>query len=476
VGTTPNGASWNVVSRRFSNAHTFHTIPEVKGFLWCPHCGSPHALTAAACPTTGMALQGQPRLQSSPEMRRVRPPPVGPALPTLDPPSIEVGEIIEGRYKVGPLIGRGGFGTVYEAENLSFGGRVALKMLERSDPGTVRRFNQEARIAGTILHPNVCRVFDVGRFKEKPFIVMELLSGENLGARLERKGPLKVGNAIDIAIQVLAGLGAAHEMGVVHRDVKPQNVFLVARQGCSPMVKLLDFGLAKALSKDARPTTTMAGKIVGTIAYMSPEQLHAERIDARSDLFSSAVLLYEAITGVLPWPGRTPADIGAAILRDPPKPLAEHLSRFPRELEAILALGLMKDRSRRFQSAMEFMRALGVLQRTQPGIVPFAVSPGTEDEATTHIAWREGFGAEDAMEDDAPTNITPPRALTPQEQGRAKIRPAHLDAVGGSSDTTEQHRPFLRPQPGTLVPRLYTIPPSSRGPPSRNGRRRGSSS
>src|SRR5262249_41194964 len=146
------------------------------------------------------------------------------------------------------------------------------------DARTVRRFTQEARISGTILHPNVCRVFDVGWANEKPFIVMELLSGENLGGRLERKGALKVASAIDIAIQVLAGLGAAHDVGVVHRDVKPQNVFLLTRQGCSPMVKLLDFGLAKALSKEPQPTTTLPGKIVGTIAYMSPEQLQGERI------------------------------------------------------------------------------------------------------------------------------------------------------------------------------------------------------
>jgi serine/threonine-protein kinase len=389
---------------------------------------------------------------------------------------IALGEVIDGRYRCGKLIGQGGFGTVYEAEHLRFGGRVALKLLDRSDQRTIRRFNQEARIAGTILHPNVCRVFDVGWVKERPFIVMELLSGDNLATRLERKGPIKVANAIDVAIQVLAGLGAAHDVGVVHRDVKPQNVFLVSRQGCSPMVKLLDFGLAKALSKEIRPTATLPGKIVGTIAYMSPEQLHGDRIDARSDLFSCGVLLYEIITGVLPWAGRTPGEIGASILRDQPRPLPQTGQSIPPELAAILAHALTKDRNHRFQSAIEFMRALGALQRTQPAIVPFAVSPGLEDEGTTHISWRAELEKDESDDDEATTNITTPQGLALPNARQA------LPKTASSSDTMQKPWAFRTALPDPTVPRLYTVPPISRGPlstrnvPPPSRRRRGSSS
>jgi serine/threonine-protein kinase len=364
----------------------------------------------------------------------------------------DVGTVIDGRYKVGALLGRGGFGSVYEAENLRFGGRVALKLLEKSDPNTVRRFHQEARISGTILHPNVCRVFDVGWTNDKPFIVMELLSGETLSTRLERKGPLKVGDAIDIAIQVLAGLGAAHELGIVHRDVKPQNVFLMWRAGCSPMVKLLDFGLAKALSKEPmRGTTTVPGKIVGTITHMSPEQLHGDKIDARSDLFSVAVVLFESLTGVLPWAGKTPTDIGAAILRDQPRSLLQLSPHAPPELEPIIGHGLQKQRSRRFQSAIEFMRALGALQRTRPSILTPAVAQ--EDESSTGIALPVTYGSsQDGSEDDATTDVTPHRHLmaegpTPTEQHR-----------GPRYHPTERIRPVLRESSTTTSRRIPRRP------------------
>jgi eukaryotic-like serine/threonine-protein kinase len=408
----------------------------VEGFLWCPHCGKPHALATATCPATGKVLANGTSFQQEPKRDQRRTPIPKPSIQPSgrrQAPMVQSGAIIDGRYKVGALLGRGGFGTVYEAENLRFGGRVALKILDRSDHGTVRRFNQEARIAGTILHPNVCRVFDVGWLNERPFIVMELLSGETLAARLQRKGQIKIADAIDMTFQVLAGLGAAHELGIVHRDVKPQNVFLVRRHACSPMVKLLDFGLAKALNKEPRPTTTMPGKLVGTIAYMSPEQLLGDKVDARTDLFSSAVLLFEAITGVLPWSGKNPADIGAAILRDQPRAVTAHQPNSPRELEPILACGFMKDRNRRFHSAVEFMRALGALQRVRPSIVPLPV--GTDEDSSLHSIKQ------------------PPRL-------------GGVNRSATSSETEDTH-----PMP---LPRLYTVPPNSTR--SGAGRRRPGSS
>jgi serine/threonine-protein kinase len=366
-----------------------------------------------------------------------------------DPPNLR-GEVIDGRYRLGKPLGQGAFGTVYEAENLRVGGRVALKLLTRADQRTVKRFAQEARISGTILHPNVCRVFDTGWVKERPFIIMELLSGETLANRLGRRGALSAASAIDMAMQVLAGLGAAHDVGVVHRDVKPQNVFLVAREGYHPMVKLLDFGLAKALRKEPRNQTqtmyTLPGKTVGTIAYMSPEQLQGGQVDARSDLFSCAVVLYESLTRMLPWAGKNPADIGAAILRDAPRPIPSQVARsgFPQELIPILARGLAKDRDERFKSAIEFMRALGSLQRRRPSVASLALA--SPDDDTPKEAVRRG------------------RRLDREEETERLESGATIPKLGVGSDTgTDQPGPRRRTTHSTL-PRLYSMAPLSRGP------------
>jgi serine/threonine protein kinase len=373
-----------------------------------------------------------------------------PITPAAKGPAELRGEVIDNRYRLGRTLGQGAFGTVYEAENLRVGGRVALKLLTRADTRTVKRFAQEARISGTILHPNVCRVFDTGWVKERPFIVMELLSGENLAARLGRRGALSPPSAIDMAMQVLAGLGAAHEVGVVHRDVKPQNVFLVAREGYHPMVKLLDFGLAKALRKETRGQTqtmyTLPGKTVGTVAYMSPEQLQGGQVDARSDLFSCAVVLYESLTRMLPWAGRNPADIGGSILRDEPRPIPNQVmkSSFPQELITILARGLAKERDDRFQSAIEFMRALGALQRRRPSVASLALAAPDDDTPREAVLRRE----------------------REEETERVGASPSSIPKLSAGSDTGGENAapgPRRRTTHSTL-PRLYSMPPISRGP------------
>ena len=374
-----------------------------------------------------------------------------------------IGTVIDERYRLHAVIGRGGFGTVFEAENLRFGGRVALKLLEQCDKSTIRRFNQEARIAGTVLHPNVCHVFDVGWVNDRPYCVMELLTGETLAARLERSGALSVSAAIDLAIQVRGGLAAAHDAGVVHRDVKPQNVFMVHRQGVSPAVKLLDFGLAKALDPlhsgaKVRGTATMPGRVVGTVAYMSPEQLLGESIDGRSDLFSCAVVLYEAVTGALPWRGRTRADIGTAILRDTPKPVAVLRPQTPPELDTILERGLTKDRTKRYQSAYEFLRALASLQRSHRSMI---VAPTVAEESEESLSG--------TTEVARPSWEPPPAATDSEETARMSAPPSSIsddlaDLTSSASDpisSTSAEVPRVPRTTQPILPRLYNVPPSN---------------
>ena len=216
-----------------------------------------------------------------------------------------VGETVS-KYKILGELGRGSMGTVYKAQDVYLGRFAAIKLIgkeQRQDPEAVARFEREGSAASALMHPNICTVFETGRWQSRPYLVMELLEGMPLSDRM-RAGGLDAPMALNIAIQVARALEAAHAAGIIHRDIKPANVFLTSRG----LVKVLDFGLAKkkaarVLAADA-PTqatfVTMPGKILGTLAYMAPEQVRAEAVDGRTDLFSLGVMLYEMLTGTLP--------------------------------------------------------------------------------------------------------------------------------------------------------------------------------
>ncbi|HWE24888.1 MAG TPA: serine/threonine-protein kinase, partial [Myxococcales bacterium] len=218
-----------------------------------------------------------------------------------------------GRYRVEAELGHGGMGRVLRARDLKLGRDVAIKVLAR-DAGDAKhrmRFEQEARAAGALNHPNIVAVHDIAEHDGEPFIVTELLEGETLRSVLSR-GPLAPGEALELAQQLAAGLSAAHAKGIVHRDIKPENLFLTD----DGRLKILDFGIAKLLeAQDGKQTVT--GTVIGTPGYMSPEQIRGERADARSDVFAFGSVVHEMLTGTSPFERASTVETGYAIMHEP---------------------------------------------------------------------------------------------------------------------------------------------------------------
>jgi serine/threonine protein kinase len=281
-----------------------------------------------------------------------------------------------GPYEVVGWLGAGGMGVVYRARDPRLGREVALKLIPETwatDTSRLHRFEQEARAAGQLNHPNILAVHDVGLHAGAPYIVSELLEGESLRSRL-RDGPLPWRKAVEYARQTAEGLAAAHDRGIVHRDVKPDNLFLTH----DGRIKILDFGIAK-LTRPAEvedrpagaPTETGAGMVVGTTGYMSPEQVRGEEVDARSDIFGLGTILYEMLTGRPSFVRETGAETLAAILKeDPPVPIP---ATAPPALERIVSRCLEKAREARFQSARDLAFGLECVSgttATAPTAVP----------------------------------------------------------------------------------------------------------
>ena len=284
-----------------------------------------------------------------------------------------------GHYQIVSLLGAGGMGEVYLAEDMTLGRKVALKLLPADfsrDTDRVRRFQQEARAASALNHPNIVTVHEIAHVDDRHFIATEFIDGETLRERI-RGDPgdgsgkrLSIGEVLNIGIQIADALAAAHEAGIVHRDIKPENIMVRRRDG---YIKVLDFGLAKLtpvgfgddLDREAatRPRVkTSAGLVMGTVSYMSPEQTRGEKVDARTDIWSLGVVLYELVAGHAPFDRPTPSEIIAAILdRDPP-PLTNYVREIPSEFGRIVRKALMKDRGQRYQTAKDLLFDLRHLQ------------------------------------------------------------------------------------------------------------------
>ena len=272
--------------------------------------------------------------------------------------------VIAGRYDVERELGQGGMGRVFLAQDRKLGRKVAIKVLSGAHTAdALQRFEQEARAAGSLNHPNILSVFDVGADESGPYIVSELLEGHTLRTRLAGKA-LPLRKALELSVQLAQGLSAAHEKGVIHRDLKLENLF-ISEDG---RLKILDFGIAKLSSDrgESRPIT-QTGTVMGTVGYMSPEQVRGDHADHRADLFSFGAILYELLAGRQAFAGHTTMETGSAILHDDPAPLPGGV---PEQLEAIVLRCLEKDPRDRFQSARDLAFQLESLRVTATGPRP----------------------------------------------------------------------------------------------------------
>src|SRR5580658_6241845 len=271
-------------------------------------------------------------------------------------------------YRIIGKLGGGGMGVVYEAEDLSLGRHVALKFLPENlagDPKTLERFTREARAASQLNHPNICTIHGIEDTNGHPFIVMEKLDGQSLKQCIAGHA-MEIDKVLDVGVQVADALVASHAKNIVHRDIKPANIFLTP----GGQVKVLDFGLAKLVHNvgtdddaGADNSLTAVGVIPGTAVYMSPEQARSETVDARSDLFSFGVVLYEMATGKKPFTGNNSLMTLDAVLHSKPVPPREINPKIPVELEGIIGKAMEKDRNHRYQSAAEMKSDLGLLRR-----------------------------------------------------------------------------------------------------------------
>jgi serine/threonine protein kinase len=277
---------------------------------------------------------------------------------------VEVGDRIAGKYLLLAHLGQGGMGSVFEARHEELGKKVAIKFLLPElthDRVGATRFKQEARVAAATGHRSIIDVYDIGETDEGSiFLVMELLKGESMGRSLERQGTISVALASYIVGQVLSALHAAHEHGVVHRDLKPDNVFLLQTGQALPEVKLLDFGAARMVdSTDPADRLTTTGMVLGTPFYMAPEQARGDQeLDRRVDVYAAGVLLYESLTGVVPFRAGSLLAVLNRIIEAPLVPPREHDPTIPAGLDALICRALAKDRAERFPTATAMLEAL----------------------------------------------------------------------------------------------------------------------
>ena len=284
-----------------------------------------------------------------------------------------LGRTVDGKYAITRMIGRGGMGAVYEAEHVGIGKKVALKFVDREwakDDTVASRFAREARAASSIDSDHIVTVFDAGMDEGRPYLVMELLRGEDLGTRLRRLTRVPVEDAAHVVAQVLRGLACAHAVGIVHRDLKPDNVFLTHRGDDPLFAKIVDFGISKFAATKSGTTPlalTQKGIVLGTPLYMSPEQAQAfADLDARADLYSVGAILFECLSGRPPHTGETYEQVIVAIcIRDAPD-LRAIVPDVPDAVAAFVARALARDRNARFQSAQAMLEGLRTIAPSDP--------------------------------------------------------------------------------------------------------------
>jgi len=490
--------------------------------LRCRHCGIRHDERLVICPATGLPLgpvsslpprgvsnTPRPFIPAAPNVPRAIAPHAG-ARPVVPPatapraiasapraagappqsvrkPDLRgdlVGVEIGGKYRIKALLGQGGMGAVYEAEHLSIGRVVAVKVLHpkhAQQADAVARLRHEARVAGNIGHPNICETYDLGRLEDgSPYLVMERLVGETLDQRIKREGALPERDIIDVMMQVISALGAAHDKGIIHRDLKPENVFLMRRPGSPPVAKLLDFGISKAIHENRDADLTMPGIVMGTPYYMAPEQARGDRgLDHRVDIWAAGVILYEALSGRRPFVARNYNALLVQILTSKHRPLSEVRPGVNATVERIVDKALAKMREDRFQTAAEFRETLRRFIEPEPApqsmrtppqpapTIPMRMSFSNEpddDETVVLSLTNKDVAALAAARNSAPTSTRQgPASFNFDKQSS----PGAVPRAPGSSIGDAKTKPFGLPVP-TAPPdqpdRVAWLPPAPTAP------------
>jgi serine/threonine-protein kinase len=322
----------------------------------CPTCGTEYPLSERFCPRDGTALR------------------------SANAQGDLLGSVIAERYHILKKLGEGGMGTVYLAEHVKMGRKAALKVMNpgmNSDPDAIARFNREAANASRLNHPNVCGIYDFGETPDGLiYLAMEFIEGESLTSLIEKNGSLAAPRAASIIHQAADALAVAHDYGIVHRDLKPDNIMIAKGRDGSDLVKVVDFGIAKASSSDAQKVTK-TGLVVGTPEYMSPEQLAGDKLDGRSDIYSLGLVAFNCLTGLLPFPSNSAQEAMIMRLTDQPKTLAEMKPdiEWPAELQAVMDKVLARDANERYQKSAEFGRDIAKAVENMPAAV--AAAAGT---------------------------------------------------------------------------------------------------
>ena len=339
-----------------------------------------------------------------------------------------IDSVIADRYHISKKLGEGGMGAVYLGEHVKMGRKSAIKVMAQSmtnDPEAIARFNREAANAARINHPNVCAIYDFGETPEGMiYLAMEFIEGEALSDLLAREGALELPRAVGILEQAADALQAAHDLGIVHRDLKPDNIMITRGRGQQEVVKVVDFGIAKAMGGEEGQKVTKTGLVVGTPEYMSPEQLSGDVLDGRSDVYSLALVFFRMVTGTLPFQADSAQETMIKRLTDDPMPLeqARPGAGFPQQLQAVMDRALQRMPADRYKNALELSRdAIEAV-----GSAPATVSLGSVDtEGATQMIESADVTAQLARTEVAPapeptTPATPAPLPSPRPEARKK--------------------------------------------------------